>query len=121
MYTGKAPRIYRTPVMGDLFRHDDTGPLPAKQHQWYRSLVGLALYIGHERSDVQFAAKPLSAYLCRPTWHAWRALSRLVGYLAGTVTYCVSYKRGVCGQLKCHLGRRFALRFSQTQTGKAAG
>ena len=98
MYTGKAPRIYRTPVMGDLFRHDDTEPLPAKQHQWYRSLVGLALYIGHERSDVQFAVKSLSAYLCRPTWHAWRALSRLVGYLAGTTTYCVSYKRGVCGQ-----------------------
>ena len=28
MCTGKAPRIYRTPVMGDLFRHDDTEPLP---------------------------------------------------------------------------------------------
>ena len=47
---------------------------------------------------MQFAVKSLSAYLRRPTWHAWRALSRLVGYLAGSTTYCVSYKRGVRGQ-----------------------
>ena len=50
----------------------------------FRSLVGLALYVSHDRWDVSFCVKSLASYLKQPTMLAWKALARLVGYVAST-------------------------------------
>ena len=51
----------------------------------YRSAVGTLLYMAGDRPDIQFHVKELAGRLQSPTEGAWKALEKLVGYLATTM------------------------------------
>ena len=51
----------------------------------YRSAVKTLLYMASDRPDIQFHVKELAGRLQSPTDGAWKALEKLVGYLATTM------------------------------------
>ena len=56
-------------------------PLSETLSAEFRSLVGIAMYVSHERFDLQFATKSLATFLKSPTKRAWVDLGSLVGYM----------------------------------------
>ena len=83
-YNGRSARLSKTPHYPALFQQDESEMLSDEKASQFRSLVGLALYISHDRWDISFAVKSLAAYLKTPAMLAWKALSRVVGYVAST-------------------------------------
>ena len=68
-----------------LLNQVDSSPelAPADQAR-FRSGLGIALYLAHDRVDIQFCVKSLASYMKVPTVQAEKSLVQLVLYLAGT-------------------------------------
>ena len=86
---GHSARLAKTPCLPALFQKDESDLLDDANASAFRSLVGLALCISHDRWDVSFCVKSLASYLKQPTVLAWKALARLVGYVTSSqVCHC---------------------------------
>ena len=59
---------------------DLDGPRQAK----FRSGLGIAMYLAHDRVDIQFCVKTLASWMKSPTVQAEKALIQLILYLSGT-------------------------------------
>lgn len=94
---GRSVRLAKTPCHPALFQKDESDSLDDAKASAFRSLIGLALYISHDRWDVSFCAKSLASYLKQPTVLAWKALARLVGYVASTPSLSLLLKKSSTG------------------------
>jgi hypothetical protein len=66
----------------------DSTPLGSLEATFYRSTVGQIQYFAHiVRYDVAHAISRLGQYSQNPTEGAYKALTRVIGYLAGTVNF----------------------------------
>ena len=59
---------------------DLDGPRQAK----FRSGLGIAMYLAHDKVDIQFCVKTLASWMMSPTVQAEKALIQLILYLSGT-------------------------------------
>ena len=50
-----------------------------------------ALYLSHDRIDIQFAVKILSSYMSRPTKNAYCGLRKLACYLKSTADFEIEF------------------------------
>ncbi len=62
-YNGRSARLSKTPHYPALFQQDESEMLSDEKASQFRSSVGLALYISHDRWDISFAVKSIAAYL----------------------------------------------------------
>ena len=77
-----------TPGIKESIKEDQEDPaLDAARHHTYRSVVGKLQFIAPIRPDIHFALKELGRRLHQPTEASWRAMRRLVRYVAGTRNY----------------------------------
>ena len=83
-YNGRSARLSKTPHYPAFFQQDELEMLSDEKASQFRSLVGLALYISHDRWGFSFAVKSPAANLKTPTMLAWKALPHVVGYVAST-------------------------------------
>ena len=68
-----------------LLGHPDTSPeLDKKRQADFRTGLGTAMYMSHERLDIQHCVKTLAGSMRTPTKHAERCLIQLCLYLKGT-------------------------------------
>ena len=66
----------------------------------YRSIVGMALYLGRDRPDAIFAIKEFAGRMSRPTLISLQHLKKLVGYLKHTGNVGVKLSYPMPGQGK---------------------
>ena len=93
----------------------------------YRELIGTLLWIANgTRPDISYAVGTLAKFTNNPGEIHWKALLRVLGYLAKTIEYCIRYEgiengksgveaigysRGILPQLsdfKCYVDASFA-------------
>ena len=92
---GRRPRVSKTPYYPALFQETGVGELLEEQKAAdFRSLVGLLLYISHDRWDLSFAVKSLASFLKTPTVASGKALSKIVGYLIALPTASLLLRQG---------------------------
>ena len=63
---------------------DDDEELDITGAAIYRTCVGKALYLSHQRPDIQHTVNKLSKEMRAPTMKGWRRLKKLARYLLGT-------------------------------------
>ena len=85
----------KVPCDASIQTADSSEPLGAEDSALYRSLVGMAIYLGQERYDICFCVKELASKMSLPTVVAMARLRKLLGYLKETSTY--SLKLGFSG------------------------
>lgn len=81
--------------MPKLVASDDSSPF--SDVHLYRSVVGMLQYVCITRPDLSFCTNKLSQYMSAPSDTHWRAIKRVLRYLAGTMDH------GLClttGQLE---------------------
>ena len=72
---------------------EDLSLLEGEEIATYRRAVGIALYLGPDRWDIQRDVQLLSRKLQSPTKHDWKRLVKVVRYLKGTQQYGVRLAR----------------------------
>ena len=68
----------------DVYDPESASPgeyLTSEQSSLFRSALGVCIYVGQERFDVQHSIRILSSYMSRPTKQAMNGLRKLVSYL----------------------------------------
>jgi hypothetical protein len=60
----------------------------------YRSIVGGLRYLVHTRPDISYAVGYVSRFMEAPTSEHLAAVKHLLRYIAGTLSYGVTYRRG---------------------------
>ena len=65
-------------------QQDDEEELSAQDAVLHRSCVGKAMYLSHQRPDIQHIVNKLSKQMKTPMMKGWRMLEKLVRYLLGT-------------------------------------
>ena len=60
----------------------------------YRELIGTLLWVANgTRPDIAYAVGTLAKFTNTPGEIHWKALLRVLGYLAQTINYCIRYRR----------------------------
>ena len=72
---------------------DDTDSLGQEQSASFRKCVGILLYVGQDRPDLQIAVRGLASKMSEPTHHSWKQLIHLVQYMARTEGYHLVYRK----------------------------
>ena len=72
------------PCDGAIQLEDSSQLLSVTDATKFRSVVGMALYLGRDRPDAMFAIKELAGKMSRPTLSSLQHLRKLVGYLKNT-------------------------------------
>ena len=68
-----------------LLGQPDTSPeLDSKRQAVFRSGLGIAMYMSHDRCDIQYCVRTLASSMKTPTEHAEKCLIQLILYLKGT-------------------------------------
>lgn len=68
--------------------------LGKEEHHLYRKVVGVLLYVAHDRGDVAYAVRLLAMDLVSPTEDSWRRLKRVVRYLYHTRNLATYFPQG---------------------------
>ena len=63
---------------------EDVSELSAEDASWFRSIVGMCLYLSRDRPDIMFTAKEVASRMSRPTLAGLQHLKKLMGYLKAT-------------------------------------
>ena len=63
---------------------DTSADLDDQRQSAFRTALGTAMYMSHERWDIQYCVKSLASFMRNPTEHAERCLIQLLLYLKGT-------------------------------------
>lgn len=88
---GRMPKLFKSPcVASSSFEKKNSSLLPESLASEYRSLVGIVMYLGQQRMDIQFCCKILASDLKNPYWSSWDCLRRLVGYLRWSQDFAVN-------------------------------
>ena len=67
-----------------LMQPDTAADLDEERQAAFRTGLGTAMYMSHERLDIQFCVKSLAGFMRNPTEQAERCLIQLILYLKGT-------------------------------------
>ena len=67
-----------------LTQPDTSADLDDQRQSAFRTALGTAMYMSHERWDIQYCVKSLASFMRNPTEHAERCLIQLLLYLKGT-------------------------------------
>ena len=78
-------KVQKLPRTQEMLEPDGTSYLSPELASLYRSIVGCGMYLSQERPDVAFTMKELASSMANPTTGSVRKLSRLIGYLKGTL------------------------------------
>ena len=79
-----AVRAQMVPCDSSIQLEDVSQALKPTDASNYRSIVGMALYLGRDRPDAIFAIKEFAGRMSRPTLISLQHLKKLVGYLKHT-------------------------------------
>lgn len=71
----------------------DNSPLFFDIHL-YRSVVGMLQYVCVTRPDISFCVNKLSQFMNSPSDNHWRAVKRVLRYLAGTLDHGLYFSKG---------------------------
>lgn len=66
---------------------------PLYDNSEYKTVVGGLKYMSLTRPDISFAVSKLSQFMHKPTTTHWKAVKRVLCYLAGTITTGFVFKR----------------------------
>ena len=91
-----------TPCTQESQEADNTQPLDQEQASTFRTCVGILLYIGQDRPDMQFAVRGLASKMSEPTHSAYKHLVHLVQYMAKTEGYHLVYRKTPRGLSNLH-------------------
>ena len=72
---------------------DNTNSLGQEASASFRQCVGILLYVGQDRPDLQFAVRGLASKMSEPTHHSWKQLIHLVQYMSRTERYHLVYRK----------------------------
>ena len=93
-----------TPCTQESQEADNTHPLNQEQASTFRTCVGILLYIGQDRPDMQFAVRGLASKMSEPTHLAYKHLVHLVQYMTKTEGYHLVYGKTPRGLSNLHDG-----------------
>ena len=82
-----------TPCTQESQQVDNTNNLDQEQSASFRKCVGILLYVGQDRPDLQFAVRGLASKMSGPTHHSWKQLVHLVQYMSKTEGYHLVYRK----------------------------
>ena len=91
-----------TPCTQDSQQVDNTNNLDQEQPASFRKCVGILLYVGQDRPDLQFAVRGLASKMSGPTHHSWKQLVHLVQYMSKTEGYHLVYRKTPRGISNLH-------------------
>ena len=81
---------------------DNTQPLDQEQAASFRKCVGILVYVGQDRPDMQFAVRGLASKMSEPTHAAGKQLVHLVQYMSRTAGYYLVYRKTPRGLSNLH-------------------
>ena len=87
-----------TPSPSNVAEVDNSPELNEEEASVYRSCVGILLYVGQDRPDVQFAVRSLATAMKTPTKKKYKELEHCALYLKKTNNYSLCYSPGVIGK-----------------------
>ena len=91
-----------TPCTQESQQVDNTNNLDQEQSASFRKCVGILLYVGQDRPDLQFAVRGLASKMSGPTHHSWKQLVDLVQYMSKTEGYHLVYRKTPRGISNLH-------------------
>ena len=91
-----------TPCTQESQETDNTQPLDQEQAASFRKCVGILLYVGQDRPDMQFAVRGLAPKMSEPTHSSWKHLVHLVQYMSRTEGYHLVYRKTPRGLSNLH-------------------
>ena len=91
-----------TPCTQESQQVDNTNNLDQEQSASFRKCVGILLYVGQDRPDLQFAVRGLASKMSGPTHHSWKQLVHLVQYMVKTEGYHLVYRKTPRGISNLH-------------------
>ena len=91
-----------TPCTQESQQVDNTNNLDQEQSASFRKCVGILLYVGQDRPDLQFAVRGLASKMSGPTHHSWKQLVHLVQYMSKTEGYHLVYRKTPRGISNLH-------------------
>ena len=93
-----------TPCTQESQQVDNTNDLDQEQSASFRKCVGILLYVGQDRPDLQFAVavRGLASKMSGPTHHSWKQLVHLVQYMSKTEGYHLVYRKTPRGISNLH-------------------
>ena len=74
----------QVPCDASIQLEDASSELEPSDASWYRSIVGMCLYLSRDRPDIMFTVKEVAARMSKPTLTGLQHLRKLVGYLKHT-------------------------------------
>ena len=84
LYHSQRRKEKQIPEHNLLMQPDTTADLDEERQAAFRTGLGTAMYMSHERLDIQFCVKSLAGFMRNPTEQAERCLIQLILYLKGT-------------------------------------
>ena len=91
-----------TPCTQESQQVDNTNNLDQEQSASFRKCVGILLYVGQDRPDLQFAVRGLASKMSGPTHHSWKQLVHLLQYMSKTEGYHLVYRKTPRGISNLH-------------------
>ena len=91
-----------TPCTQESQQVDNTNHLDQEQSASFRKCVGILLYVGQDRPDLQFAVRGLASKMSGPTYQSWKQLVHLVQYMSKTEGYHLVYRKTPRGISNLH-------------------
>ena len=91
-----------TPCTQESQQVDNTNNLDQEQSASFRKCVGILLYVGQDRPDLQFAVRGLASKMSGPTHYSWKQLVHLVQYMSKTEGYHLVYRKTPRGISNLH-------------------
>ena len=91
-----------TPCTQESQQVDNTNNLDQEQSASFRKCVGILLYVGQDRPDLQFAVRGLASKMSGPTHHSWKQLVHLVQCMSKTEGYHLVYRKTPRGISNLH-------------------
>lgn len=77
-----------------MIRAASDDSLPFSDVHLYRSVVGMLQYVCITRPDLSFCVNKLSQYMSAPSDIHWKAVKRVLRYLAGTMDHGLFFTAG---------------------------
>ena len=91
-----------TPCTQESQEKHNTQSLDQEQAASFRKCVGILLYVGQDRPDMQFAVRGLASKMSEPTHAAWKQLVHLVQYMSRTEGYHLVFRKAPRGLSNLH-------------------
>ena len=91
-------RCQTIPSDNQLQMEDVSAELSSQDSSFYRTAVGICLYLARDRPDVLFTVKELASRMSRPTVTALACLKKFVGYMKSTDDFAVFLEQPTAGK-----------------------